>query len=670
VLWLLLPILLVAAWLRFHNLLILPPGLHFDLAFNAFDIARLWGGDYRIFFPANTGREPLFIYLQAASASIFGLEPFSLRLVSAFIGVLTIPLVYRFAADLLRSRAIGLIAALVCGISFWHIFYSRDGLRVILVVPLTILTFWMLWRGLMTRRSREFALCGIFVALAFYTYVSARLLPVAVTLVVLYAVRTDRYHAAEYLSGLGIALMVTVVAVAPLGIYFLLHPDEFLSHSLQVSIIAPEVSQGNVMGVLGQNAWAVLNMFLVTGDGASIRNLPRRPVFDPLLGALFVSGVVVWIASLIKPSTTRHLRLASVLLGVWLFTSLGTSLFSDDAPNFLRTLTAMPVVAVLAAWGTVAIWQRLSNPLLRRAFVLFCTVVLLVSAWFAYEDYFVVYASRPELFFALDVDKVEIADWINAHAPTAHIYLAPLLYQQGTVSFLTRNSIFRSFDSRDTLVLPPREAGKDAYYAFPLEQARRIETLGARLGVGERVDLNGSNGLPLLLVYRVPVDQLPSASTPLDRLDLSSDFLRISQGVAAEWPGRLRLHGVRVVAHGAGSRQLLVTLYVQATESIAEDLTFSVKVRDEAGRAWGQQDKMPGSNSYPTSSWTPGELVVERFQPEFDECPPPGIYGLTLEVYDLDSGLTLSVAGAEGNMVGLGTVQLKQDCSWETRVVP
>ena len=53
--------------------------MHFDLAFNAMDIARMDPGDLRIFFPANTGREPLYIYFQALVTLALGLTPFALQ---------------------------------------------------------------------------------------------------------------------------------------------------------------------------------------------------------------------------------------------------------------------------------------------------------------------------------------------------------------------------------------------------------------------------------------------------------------------------------------------------------------------------------------------------------------------------------------------------------------
>ena len=62
----------VGAYLRFRNLGQIPPGLHFDEAANGMDGLNVWKGQLHIFFPANNGREPLFLYLVAVAVRIFG----------------------------------------------------------------------------------------------------------------------------------------------------------------------------------------------------------------------------------------------------------------------------------------------------------------------------------------------------------------------------------------------------------------------------------------------------------------------------------------------------------------------------------------------------------------------------------------------------------------------
>ena len=92
--WILLGIAAIAVFFRFYRLDTLPPGFQFDQAFYVFDVLRLLQGQFYLFFAAPGGSEPLYLYLATVGVSIFGDAALGLKLTSAVIGVLTVPLVY------------------------------------------------------------------------------------------------------------------------------------------------------------------------------------------------------------------------------------------------------------------------------------------------------------------------------------------------------------------------------------------------------------------------------------------------------------------------------------------------------------------------------------------------------------------------------------------------
>ena len=88
----LISLILLAFGLRIWRLDILPPGLYFDEAFDGWDARRIaFEGYHPVYFAANNGREPLYIYLLALSVRLFGPTAYALRLVSALAGALTVP---------------------------------------------------------------------------------------------------------------------------------------------------------------------------------------------------------------------------------------------------------------------------------------------------------------------------------------------------------------------------------------------------------------------------------------------------------------------------------------------------------------------------------------------------------------------------------------------------
>ncbi len=182
--------------------------------------------------------------------------------------------------------------------------------------------------------------------------------------------------------------------------------------------------------------------------------------------------------------------------------------------------------------------------------------------------------------------------------------------------------------------------------------------MATRLGaLGTRETLTGSNGATLLWLYRVPAGSLPGLQNPLNALALGGSFVQPQTTGRAVWDKQIELLGQRIDPTGPGGRNLTVTLFLRALQPLTQNYTFSVKARDEQERVWGQEDKFPGDNSYPTSLWDPGDVVIEKFYPGLDPCAPAGEYHLTVEAYNPKTNQVLEV-GTGANLVTLGTSDL------------
>src|SRR3989344_1810889 len=155
--WVLLLIVIIAAFMRLVNLPTIPPGLYPDEAMNGNNaLEALETREFKVFYPENNGREGLFINIQSVSLALFGNEPWALRLPSALFGILTVLGIYFLTRELfntelsdnpninagnlrlsdnhklIRSEYIALLAAFLLATSFWHINFSRIGFRAIM----------------------------------------------------------------------------------------------------------------------------------------------------------------------------------------------------------------------------------------------------------------------------------------------------------------------------------------------------------------------------------------------------------------------------------------------------------------------------------------------------------------------------------------------------------
>ena len=107
-------IFIVALFLRTYHFTSLPPGLFPDEAMNGNDaLETLRTGHWKVFYPENTGREGLFINVQALALSFWGgREPWMLRSPSPIFGSLTVVATGLLAAELFGLE-VGLLAALL-----------------------------------------------------------------------------------------------------------------------------------------------------------------------------------------------------------------------------------------------------------------------------------------------------------------------------------------------------------------------------------------------------------------------------------------------------------------------------------------------------------------------------------------------------------------------------
>ena len=228
-------VLLAAIFLRLFRLDTVPGGLMFDEAWNGRDALKVIAGEWPIFFTVNSGREALFIYLQAISVALLGQTSLALRVVSAILGIFTVVAAYLLARRMFNAR----VALLTCGwltISLWHVIFSRIGLRSISLPLFLAVGFYCIWRGLegvqaqddtrqtsflpSPRSAMWFALGGIVLGLSLYTYSTARFAPFAILAFAMYLAILHRQLFWRALPGLILALALTTSSSCRRGSFF------------------------------------------------------------------------------------------------------------------------------------------------------------------------------------------------------------------------------------------------------------------------------------------------------------------------------------------------------------------------------------------------------------------------------------------------------------------
>ncbi len=677
---------LAGAFLRLWQLTEIPPGLHYDLAATALlgnEVA--FHGLRPVFITAYTGHEVLFYYWLALWFRLVGSSVFTLRLAAALLGVLTLPAAFFAIREAMRfeehSFSIAAFSAVLLATAFFHLTFSRFGFRVILQPLVQSLALGFLFRALRRSASRsakrkggdwelgalragswDFVLGGFFTGLAAYTYLAARLFPVPLAifwlalLVHAFLGRSPQPAArraplgslslgvGSWSLGFGIFFLSALLTFAPLGLYFLQHPEDFLNRASQV---APHTGEG---ALLLEGIRRAAEMIFINGEPYDRFNIPGLPLLSPLPGVFFVVGLLITLrncfraapkfgAGALSERGAGSLPFATeLLLLAWLPAMLAPTALSvhDVFPSNVRAFGLIPLLFVFPARGLLASYRwvqaRMPGPLLPFAYPVTAlgAVLLAFGTFNTSRDYFDTWAHLPNQRLNNDADLTAIAGYLNGQDLTrTSAYVSAIHYRHPTLAYLARDfQAIRWFTGGASLVIP---ADREALYLFA-RSAPPPEEWIAGWGDDLVAAPPGPDNVPDFRAYRISAGEMPALPgfTPL-----SENF-----GYFAT------LAGYRLISEAG---QVLVDLRWKI-ENLpeAKDFLPYARLYDVEGRAWSQS----GGFSYPSEQWVPGDALLTRVAIPLPAGLPPGTYLVKAGMYSASAQASLPRLDANGGFVG------------------
>jgi 4-amino-4-deoxy-L-arabinose transferase-like glycosyltransferase len=454
---LLLLVLILAGFLRFYRLNDAPPGLHEDEATDGNDAWEAWrSGHFRVFYPENHGREGLSINLQAVVLGVTGSHsPGALRWAGALLGTLTVLGVYALAREVIGEE-VGLLAAFLLAISFWHINISRFGTRPVAAPCFLVWSLVLLWLAVrrLQRGVRDgwvvAIACGVVYGLGFYTYTPYRLTPLL--LLAVFVVLKRDYGSRSMKNIAAIVVWTASVVIVPLLLFSWRHPAEFFQ---RFNMLAGWHT-ANPVGELIGNTMRTAAMFFWAGDTNPLHNIPGRALLFWPVGLLFVFGLGV---------TIRRQR----WLLVWIIIGLLPAIIANEGiPHAWRSILAAPAVFIVAAQGGMWLWERVRRSISLTILQPAALVVGGLLVVEAYRSYFVVWANDPQVVERSDRDLLEIATRLNSlpHDPPKYVVLTPdTLPDVPTIGGLplAAQTIMYLTDTATT----DRQREKNLYYLLP-----------------------------------------------------------------------------------------------------------------------------------------------------------------------------------------------------------
>jgi len=632
----------------------LPPGLHVDEAHNGVDALGILAGARPLYLTGNDGREALYSYVQAATVAAFGPRVWSLRLASALLGTISVPLAWHLVSRLpLRDRraVAATSAALLAGL-LWHVHFSRLAIRGVVLPLVAALAGAAAWRAVRTGRARSWLAAGAAFGLAAYAHPAGRVLVLVPALwlggwAAAELRRGERAAAMARLRGLGLLVGAAAATALPLLAWGAAHPDAFLGHAAAVSVAAPDVGEGRPVARAVVNAWRLARATVWRGSDSWYHNVAGRPVFDPLSGAAFLAGTA-WLAVALAGRRGRPgERAAAGFVASWLAVMALPTVLTGGAPNASRAIGLLPVLLVPPAVALVAAGRRLARATGRPAALpaLAAGIALASAAWTA-ADYLGRYAASPEPARVFGVPAVEKGMLLRALSGDGGgaVFPSRLLEERAVLRYLTHGAPLVPLDLSAGLVVP---ADGRARYAFAAdEEAEAAEAFAARWPSAPREVLAGPGGAPRWLLFGAPRTPEPAPGGPVFGGAIALDVVR--GGAEADPAAPLE---------AARGSTLPLTLWWRAVGPVDGDWTAFVHLVGAGGRAVGQDDRPPPAG-WPTSRWRAGDRIATHHAPAIDPAAAAGAFEIVVGWYRAD-GARLPLSGDDdaAAVAGAGRVR-------------
>lgn len=419
-------------FLRIYNIDNVPPGVYPDEAVNGEDALRaLETGQFQWFYPANQGREGLFMNLIALCFKLFGASVLTLKLPAIIFGTLTIWGTYLLTKELFqtclpegRKERLALISAFLVAVSFWAINFNRISFRANMLPFILVFSFYFLWKGLRTKKLFDFAAGGFIFGIGLHTYIAFRIAPAVLIITLVSLMLSRKNFLKDYWRPILIFVIFSIIAAAPMFYtFFFAHPEYLESRSSSISVLSPEVNKGNLIGTFLKSFGLSLIKYNFVGDMNWRHNFPPYPLLDTATGIAFLFGLIysfVWsfklfFARLVQKVRDSRMDIHLFLLG-WFFVMLAPEFMTAEGnPHALRAIGTLPVVFIFSAltFNYLLEKSRKETYLFQKITTSLVVLILISSGIFNSVKYHYFWARKPETARAFEKVLMNVSAYLR-----------------------------------------------------------------------------------------------------------------------------------------------------------------------------------------------------------------------------------------------------------------
>lgn len=363
--FLVLGVLLIVIFFRVYQIEQVPPQMLSDHAEKLLDVWDIHTGETMIFFPRNTGREPLQMYLTAWVIRFLGTDFsfLSLKIGTVFAGLLSLPFLYLLGKEV-GGKRVALLVLLFAGIAYWPNVIARSGLRFPLYPLFVAPALFFLIRGIRRSSRNDFILAGLSLGIGLHGYTPIRILPIVIVAAV--AVYLVHRHSAglrrQTIWSLVVLAFISLIVFIPLLRYSYSDPSMFGYRAFSRLGTVERPLPGPPAEIFLSNLGRASLMFSWDNGQIWPVSVTHRPALDVVSGALFHLGLLLLVVRYIRRRHWLDLFLL-VSIPLLMLPSILSLAYPDENPALNRASGAIIPVFLIIGIALDSLMSALKNRL-------------------------------------------------------------------------------------------------------------------------------------------------------------------------------------------------------------------------------------------------------------------------------------------------------------------
>ncbi len=373
-------LLLLASVLRFYDLASVPAGFSEDEIINIRLVDNVRQGDIYVFYPGEDGgRESAYHLITAFVTTFVGEGTIGFRILSVWLSILAIAIVYTLGNHLFNPM-VGVLAAGLITVNMSNILLARAVSSDATVIFLMAATMLVLARSLpVYRRTRaitsnilSFAALGTLLGISFYLHPSSLFIVLGAMLYIARLLFARDAMLRQQRSYTGFAILLMLIIAMP----YLISSINLPQYAAAQRILS-QYTDG-LLRSLAEGLLAIVH----NGDLDPLHNLPGRPLVDIFSGIVMIAGLAVCYHRRHKPRF--------MLMLIMFALALPAALIVPNSPNFARMNLILPPLAIFFGFGFYALIRLpiFTDVVFRRMVVIAVLALLALNFVWTWNDLF------------------------------------------------------------------------------------------------------------------------------------------------------------------------------------------------------------------------------------------------------------------------------------------